>query len=109
MAAKKEADKDKDKESAGESEKPAPIIIKKHIGGHGGGHGGAWKIALADMMTAMMAFFLLMWLFGSTNTDARKSIADYFKQTPLLKMGNNAGSNGVFGGRSMISPEGLPD
>lgn len=107
MAAKKEADKDK--ESAGESEKPAPIIIKKHIGGHGGGHGGAWKIALADMMTAMMAFFLLMWLLGSTNTDARKSIADYFKQTPLLKMGNNAGSNGVFGGRSMISPEGLPD
>jgi chemotaxis protein MotB len=109
MAAKKEADKDKEKESAGESEKPAPIIIKKHIGGHGGGHGGAWKIALADMMTAMMAFFLLMWLLGSTNTDARKSIADYFKQTPLLKMGNNAGSNGVFGGRSMISPEGLPD
>jgi chemotaxis protein MotB len=109
MAAKKEADKDKDKESAGESEKPAPIIIKKHIGGHGGGHGGAWKIALADMMTAMMAFFLLMWLLGSTNTDARKSIADYFKQTPLLKMGNNAGSNGIFGGRSMISPEGLPD
>ena len=109
MAAKKEADKDKDKESAGESEKPAPIIIKKHIGGHGGGHGGAWKIALADMMTAMMAFFLLMWLLGSTNTDARKSIADYFKQTPLLKMGNNAGSNGVFVGRSMIRPEGLPD
>ncbi len=109
MAAKKEADKDKEKESAGESEKPAPIIIKKHIGGHGGGHGGAWKIALADMMTAMMAFFLLMWLLGSTNTDARKSIADYFKQTPLLKMGNNAGSNGIFGGRSMISPEGLPD
>ena len=109
MAAKKEADKDKEKKSAGESEKPAPIIIKKYIGGHGGGHGGAWKIALADMMTAMMAFFLLMWLLGSTSTDARKSIADYFKQTPLLKMGNNAGSNGVFGGRSMISPEGLPD
>ena len=107
MAAKKESEKEKASES--ESEKPAPIIIKKHIGGHGGGHGGAWKIALADMMTAMMAFFLLMWLLGSTNTDARKSIADYFKQTPLLKMGSNAGSNGVFGGRSMISPEGLPD
>jgi chemotaxis protein MotB len=90
-------------------ETPAPIIIKKIIGGHGGAHGGAWKIALADMMTAMMAFFLLMWLLGATNTDARKSIADYFKQTPLLKMGSNAGSNGVLGGRSMISPEGLPD
>ena len=90
-------------------EKPLPIIIKKHVGGHGGGHGGAWKIALADMMTAMMAFFLLMWLLGSTNSEARKSIADYFKSTPLLKMGSNAGSNGVFGGRSMINPEGLPD
>jgi chemotaxis protein MotB len=107
MAAPK---KEKEPEAAPEAEeKPLPIIIKKKVGGHGGGHGGAWKIALADMMTAMMAFFLLMWLLGSTNSDARKSIADYFKQTPLLKMGSNAGSNGVFGGRSMISPEGLPD
>ncbi|MFB0899028.1 MAG: flagellar motor protein MotB, partial [Polaromonas sp.] len=49
---------------------PAPlapvIVIKKIIDdGHGGAHGGAWKIALADMMTAMMAFFLLMWLLGA--------------------------------------------
>jgi len=107
MAAPK---KEKEPEAAVEAEeKPLPIIIKKHVGGHGGGHGGAWKIALADMMTAMMAFFLLMWLLGSTNSEARKAIADYFKATPLLKMGSNAGSNGVFGGRSMISPEGLPD
>ena len=90
-------------------EKPLPIVIKKVQGGHGGAHGGAWKIALADMMTAMMAFFLLMWLLGSTNSESRTAIADYFKSTPLLKMGSNAGSNGVFGGRSMISPEGLPD
>ena len=102
--------KEKEPEAPAEAEeKPLPIIIKKHVGGHGGGHGGAWKIALADMMTAMMAFFLLMWLLGSTNSEARKSIADYFKSTPLLKMGSNAGSNGVFGGRSMINPEGLPD
>jgi len=107
MAAPK---KEKEPEAAVEAEeKPLPIIIKKHVGGHGGGHGGAWKIALADMMTAMMAFFLLMWLLGSTNSEARKSIADYFKSTPLLKMGSNAGSNGVFGGRSIISPEGMPD
>ncbi len=107
MAAPK---KEKEPEAAVEAEeKPLPIIIKKHVGGHGGGHGGAWKIALADMMTAMMAFFLLMWLLGSTNSEARKAIADYFKSTPLLKMGSNAGSNGVFGGRSMISPEGMPD
>ena len=59
----------------------APVIIIKKIidDGHGGAHGGAWKIALADMMTAMMAFFLLMWLLGASNDDQRKSIADYFK------------------------------
>jgi chemotaxis protein MotB len=57
------------------------IIIKKIEDGHGGAHGGAWKIALADMMTAMMAFFLLMWLLGASNADQRKSIADYFKPT----------------------------
>ena len=46
----------------------APIIIKKVMDdGHGGAHGGAWKIALADMMMAMMAFFLLMWILGATN------------------------------------------
>ena len=64
------------------SEALAPvIIIKKMPDGHGGAHGGAWKIALADMMTAMMAFFLLMWLLGASNADQRKSIADYFKPT----------------------------
>jgi len=64
------------------SEGLAPvIIIKKMPDGHGGAHGGAWKIALADMMTAMMAFFLLMWLLGASNADQRKSIADYFKPT----------------------------
>jgi hypothetical protein len=62
-----------------------PIIIKKIIDeGHAGGHGGAWKIALADMMTAMMAFFLLMWLLGATNADQRKSIAEYFQPTKRI-------------------------
>jgi chemotaxis protein MotB len=94
---------------------PAPlapvIIIKKIIDdGHGGAHGGAWKIALADMMTAMMAFFLLMWLLGATNEDQRKSIADYFKPTSHsnVTMGQLAGSNGILGGRSIIDPDGFP-
>ena len=59
-----------------------PIIVKrvkKHASGH---HGGAWKIAYADFVTAMMAFFLLMWLLGSTTSGDLKGIAEYF-QTPL--------------------------
>ena len=56
---------------------PEIIVKKKKLDGdHAGAHGGAWKIALADMMTAMMAFFLLMWLLGATNDSQRKSIAD---------------------------------
>ncbi|MDQ5916629.1 MAG: chemotaxis protein MotB, partial [Pseudomonadota bacterium] len=60
-----------------------PIIIKRKKVVAGGHHGGAWKIAYADFVTAMMAFFLLMWLLGSTTKGDLKGIADYF-QTPLL-------------------------
>jgi chemotaxis protein MotB len=87
------------------------IVIKKVIDdGHGGAHGGAWKIALADMMTAMMAFFLLMWLLGSSNADQRKSIADYFKPTSQsnVTMGKLAGSDGMLGGSSIIDTDGFP-
>jgi chemotaxis protein MotB len=100
------------------AEAPAPdaglapvIVIKKVIDdGHGGAHGGAWKIALADMMTAMMAFFLLMWLLGASNADQRKSIADYFKPSShsMTPFGQLAGSNGVLGGRSIIDPDAFP-
>ena len=78
--------------------------------GHGGAHGGAWKIALADMMTAMMAFFLLMWILGATNDSQRKSVADYFKPTSHseITMGKLAGSNGILGGKSIIDPDGFP-
>lgn len=90
-----------------------PIIVKKIIDeGHGGAHGGAWKIALADMMTAMMAFFLLMWLLGASNTDQRKSVADYFKPTALTKsaltVNNTSGAQGLLGGQSIIDETALP-
>jgi len=99
---------------AGEEAKPeglAPIIVIKKIeDGHGGAHGGAWKIALADMMTAMMAFFLLMWILGAANEQQRKSIADYFKPTSHSEVafGELAGSNGMLGGSSIIDTEGFP-
>ena len=84
-----------------------PIIIKKIIDeGHAGGHGGAWKIALADMMTAMMAFFLL--ILGATNADQRKSIAEYFQPTNRPVVDKSGGSNGFFGGMSLIDPKSLP-
>jgi chemotaxis protein MotB len=70
-----------------------PIVIKRIKKGGGGHHGGAWKIAYADFVTAMMAFFLLMWLLGSTTKAQMEGIADYFK-TPLkvaLSGGSGAG------------------
>ncbi len=91
---------------------PVRPIIKKIIleDGHGGAHGGAWKIALADMMTAMMAFFLLMWLLGATQEDQRKSVADYFRPAShsQIKFGELAGSDGLLGGKSIIDPDGFP-
>ncbi len=88
-----------------------PIIRKIIVEeGHAGAHGGAWKIALADMMTAMMAFFLLMWLLGASNEDKRKSVAEYFRPSShsQIVFGELAGSNGLFGGKSIIDPEGFP-
>ncbi|HEV2613036.1 MAG TPA: flagellar motor protein MotB [Noviherbaspirillum sp.] len=69
-----------------------PIIVKRIKKGGGGHHGGAWKIAYADFVTAMMAFFLLMWLLGSTAKGDLQGIAEYF-QTPLkVAMAGGSGS-----------------
>jgi chemotaxis protein MotB len=76
---------------AGDSKKLQPIIIKRVKKGGHGAHGGAWKIAYADFVTAMMAFFLLMWLLGSTTEGDKKGIADYFS-TPLRVSMFNGGS-----------------
>ncbi len=67
---------------AGDSKKVQPIIIKRIKKAGHSAHGGAWKIAYADFVTAMMAFFLLMWLLGSTTDGDKKGIADYFN-SPL--------------------------
>jgi chemotaxis protein MotB len=79
---------------AGDSKKLQPIIIKRIKKGGHGHHGGAWKIAYADFVTAMMAFFLLMWLLGSTTEGDRKGIADYFAspmKIALLSSGSGSG------------------
>ncbi|HEX6529197.1 MAG TPA: flagellar motor protein MotB [Burkholderiales bacterium] len=77
---------------AGDSKKLQPIIIKRvRKGGHGA-HGGAWKIAYADFVTAMMAFFLLMWLLGSTTEGDKKGIADFFNAPLKVSLVGGSGS-----------------
>lgn len=89
-----------------------PIIVKKIKKGGGGHHGGAWKIAYADFVTAMMAFFLLMWLLGSTSKAQREGISEYFK-TPLkvaLMGGTSVGASSTLikggGGKDLTKKEG---
>ncbi len=87
----------------------APIIIikKKKIVAGDGHHGGAWKVAYADFVTAMMAFFLLMWLLNATTEKQRKGIADYFSPTiAITRM--SGGGDGSFGGTSVFSEIVLP-
>jgi chemotaxis protein MotB len=85
---------------------PPKIIVKKiYIEGHGGHHGGAWKVAYADFVTAMMAFFLLMWLLGATTEKQRKGIADYFAPTILNTKSMGIGGTGLLGGQSVTSSE----
>ena len=77
---------------AGDSKKLQPIIIKRvRKGGHAK-HGGAWKIAYADFVTAMMAFFLLMWLLGSTTEGDKKGIADFFNAPLKVSLMGGSGS-----------------
>jgi chemotaxis protein MotB len=77
---------------AGDAKKLQPIIVKKIKKGGHAAHGGAWKIAYADFVTAMMAFFLLMWLLGSTTEGDKKGIADYFQSPLKIAMAGGSGS-----------------
>ena len=63
------------------AEKLQPIIIKKVNKGHAGHHGGAWKVAYADFVTAMMAFFLLLWLLSSVPQEQLEGVSNYFSPT----------------------------
>ena len=90
---------------SGEDQAPAIIKRKKVVAGDGH-HGGAWKVAYADFVTAMMAFFLLMWLIGATNENQRKGLADYFNPTiPVNSV--SGGGEGAFGGESVFSESSL--
>ncbi len=75
-------------------DKKQPIVIKKIVAGGHGHHGGAWKVAYADFVTAMMAFFLLLWLLGITDEAQRNGISDYFK--------NPAGIKGIGGASTSL-------
>ncbi|MDE2368395.1 MAG: flagellar motor protein MotB [Burkholderiales bacterium] len=85
---------------AGDAKKLQPIIIKRIKKGGHAVHGGAWKIAYADFVTAMMAFFLLMWLLGSTTDGDKKGIADYFSSP--LKVALNGGGSGSGDSSSVV-------
>ena len=87
---------------------PAPIIVKKVTVVAGGHHGGAWKVAYADFVTAMMAFFLLLWLLGATTEKQRKGLADYFTPTLVKMKEGEAGSYGLLGGSSITDADNYP-
>lgn len=97
-------------EDAASAPPPAPIIVKKVIAGGGDGHhGGAWKVAYADFVTAMMAFFLLLWLLGATEENQRKGIADYFTPTLVKVRQQSAGADGMLGGSSITEVDNYPN
>lgn len=85
-------------------DKAQPIVIKKIVKG-GGHHGGAWKVAYADFVTAMMAFFLLLWLLNVATDEQKNAISNYFDPTHPKVSQDTSGAGGVMGGLTM-SPQG---
>lgn len=79
------------------------VIIKRIKKSEAGHHAGAWKVAYADFVTAMMAFFLLLWLLNATTNAQKRGIADYFAPTVASKS-TTSGSGGVLGGQSPTEP-----
>lgn len=79
-----------------------PIIIKRVKKVSGGAHGGAWKVAYADFVTAMMAFFLMLWLLNSTSKEQKEGLADYFTPT-VASTSTESGAGDILGGTSLES------
>jgi chemotaxis protein MotB len=86
-----------------------PIIVRKKKSSANAHHSGAWKVAFADFTTAMMAFFLLLWLLGATEEKQRKGIADYFTPTLVKTREQSAGSDGLLGGSSITEVDKYPN
>ncbi len=85
---------------AGKNDDERPILIKRIKKVSGGHHGGAWKVAYADFTTAMMAFFMLLWLLNVTTKEQKEGLADYFSPSSASVSGAS-GSGGVLGGTSL--------
>ncbi|MEE9195963.1 MAG: flagellar motor protein MotB [Alphaproteobacteria bacterium] len=85
--------------NTGNDDNVAPIIIKRVKKGHDAHHGGAWKVAYADFVTAMMAFFLLLWLLQVATQDQKMGIADYFSPASVTR--SKSGAGGILSGRTM--------
>ncbi len=83
-----------------------PIIVVKKKGHHGGHHGGAWKVAYADFVTAMMAFFMVMWLVGTAENPTRQAVAAYFRKPGIFETGT--GKPLQVGGAGIFSEEVAP-
>ncbi len=86
------------------AEKPM-IVVKKYKKAHHGSHGGSWKIAYADFVTAMMAFFLLMWLVNAASEETRKGVADYFTASVMTSKSASTGA-GMMGGEATETQSG---
>jgi chemotaxis protein MotB len=84
---------------------PQPIIVKKKKAAHHGHHGGAWKVAYADFVTAMMAFFLVMWLVGQSK-DVKSAVAGYFRNPGIFDQEKSDGP--IAGGSLKVDPEAAP-
>ena len=90
-----------------QSNVPPTIIKRKKVVVGGGHHGGAWKVAYADFVTAMMAFFLMLWLLGATTDEQRKGLADYFAPTYSIR-NVSGGGDGMFGNEDMLHDNATP-